>query len=132
MDYEDLHNITYRQQRYRGRDLVPKGEEIEPQPERDKGKETMGGEDKAAFNNLISALYDLARGQKEVLATINKLADKPGESQNNVSSNGEGGSNNGNKIHARTAMQSHLHLYRKTNRPTIPRFFDSPTTGQVV
>jgi hypothetical protein len=44
----------------------------------------MGDEDKAAFNSLISALNDLAKGQKEVLAAINRLADKPGESQNNL------------------------------------------------
>ena len=104
MNSEDLQNIIYRRQRYRSRDLVPEGEETKPQPERDKVKETMGDEDKASFNSLISDINDLSRGQKEVLATINKLADKPGESQNNVSSNGEGGSNNGNEIHAHTTM----------------------------
>jgi hypothetical protein len=132
MNPEDLQNITYRRQRYRSREPIPDREETEAQPERDKGKGTMEDQDKAAFNNLISALSDLARGQKEVLAAINRLADKPGVSQNNLSNNVEGGSNNGNGSHARTTMQSHPHLHSRTPRPTIPQFLDSPTIGKVV
>lgn len=132
MNTEDLQNISYRRQRYRSRNPVPEEEEAEVPPERTKGKETMGDQDNAAFNSLIRALNDLAKGQKEMLAAINRLADKPGESPNNLSNNGKGGSNNGNGTHAHTSMQSHPHLYSRTSRPSIPLFLDSPTAGPLV
>jgi hypothetical protein len=100
--------------------------------EGDKEKEAMGDDDKTTFNSLISALNDLAKGQKEMLAAINMLADKPGESQNNLSNNGEGGSHDGGRVHARTTMQSHPHLYSGSTRPTLPQFLDNTTTGIVV
>ena len=80
MNIEDLQNITYRWQRYRNKDLGSEEEEVEIRLEEDKDKEAMGDDDKTAFNSLISALNDLAKGQKEMLAAINRLADKPGES----------------------------------------------------
>ena len=42
----------------------------------DRGKGT-GEVDKLEFRNLVSALNDLAKGQKEVLHAINRLALKP-------------------------------------------------------
>lgn len=92
----------------------------------------MGDDDKTAFNSLISALNELAKGQKEMLAAINRLADKPGESQNNLSNNGEGGSHDGGRVHAWTTMQSHPHLYSGSTRPTLPQFLDGTSTGMAV
>jgi len=80
-------------------DLVSKGEEIETRFEGDKEKEAMGDDDKTTFNSLISALNDLAKGQKEILVAINMLADKPGESLNILSNNGVGGSRDGGRVH---------------------------------
>ena len=85
-------------------DPVSKGEEIETRFEAEKEKEVMGDDDKTILNSLISAFNDLAKGQKEMLAAINRLADKPGESQNNLSNNGEGGSHDGGKVRAHNIM----------------------------
>ena len=46
----------------------------------DRGKGTGEEEDGLEFHNLVSALNDLAKGQKEVLHAINKLALKPEQS----------------------------------------------------
>ena len=46
----------------------------------DKGKGTREEEDRLEFRSLVSALNDLAKGQKEVLHAINRLA----PSQNRV------------------------------------------------
>ena len=43
----------------------------------DRGKGTREEEDRLAFYSLVSALNDLAKGQKEVLHAINMLALKP-------------------------------------------------------
>ena len=132
MNIEDLQNITYRRQRYMNRDSRSEAEEVESRLKEDKDKEDMGDDEKTTFNSLISALNDLAKGQKEMLAAINRLADKPGESQNNLSNNGEGGSHDGGRVHARTTMQSHPHLYSGSTRPTLPQFLDGTTAGMAV
>ena len=44
----------------------------------DRGKGTGEEEDRLTFHNLVSALNDLAKGQKEVLHAINMLTFKPG------------------------------------------------------
>ena len=43
----------------------------------DRGKGTGEEKDRLEFRNLVSALNDLAKGQKEVLHAINRLALKP-------------------------------------------------------
>ena len=43
----------------------------------DRGKGTREDEDKMEFRNLVSALQDLAKGQKDVLNAINRLSAKP-------------------------------------------------------
>ena len=43
----------------------------------DKGKGTGEEEDRMEFRNLVSALQDLAKGQKDVLNAINRLSAKP-------------------------------------------------------
>ena len=81
-------------------------------------------------NSLINALNDLDKGQKEVLNAINKLADKPGQYQNNQQiNNGDRVSTSGSESHAHTAMQSNSHIYSKSSKPTMPQFLDSPTAG---
>ena len=109
-------------------------DKVEPktQPEKEKAKRTMEDDDKIAFNRLISALNDLAKGQKEVLSAINRLVDKPGKNQNNRSSYGIVGSTSGNGSHVDTTMQSHSHLPSTSSRPMMQPFLDSPTTGQIV
>ena len=42
-----------------------------------RGKGTREEEDRFEFRSLVSALNDLAKGQKEVLHAINRLALKP-------------------------------------------------------
>ena len=43
----------------------------------DRGKGTREDEDMMEFRNLVSALQDLAKGQKDVLNAINRLSAKP-------------------------------------------------------
>ena len=43
----------------------------------DRGKGTREDEDRMEFRNLVSALQDLAKGQKDVLNAINRLSAKP-------------------------------------------------------
>ena len=43
----------------------------------DRGEGTGEDEDRMEFRNLVSALQDLAKGQKDVLNAINKLSAKP-------------------------------------------------------
>ena len=43
----------------------------------DKGKGMGEEEDRMEFRNLVSALQDLAKGQKDVLNAINRLSTKP-------------------------------------------------------
>ena len=43
----------------------------------DRVKGTIEDEDKIAFNDLISAINDLIKGQKEVLNAVNRLEEKP-------------------------------------------------------
>ena len=44
----------------------------------------MEEDDKIAFNNLINALDNLAKGQKEMLNAINGLVDKPRKDLNRL------------------------------------------------
>lgn len=102
---------------YRIREPNQNWEETEAHMETNKGKETMGDREEISFNNLISALNDLVKGQKEIMEFIGRLAKKrlcnQNKHQNKQNNNGEGGSNCGNKIHSLTNMQSHPHLYSK-------------------
>ena len=53
----------------------------------DRGKGTGEEKDKMEFHGLVNTLHDLAKGQKEVLHVINRLALKPepGHSSHNHS-----------------------------------------------
>ena len=85
-------------------------EEVEAHRKTNRGKETIGDREEQAFNNLISALNDLAKGQKEIMEFMGRIAEKGlgnhNEHQNSRNNNGEGGSNSGNEIHSRTNMQN--------------------------
>ena len=49
-----------------------------------RGKRAGEDEDRIAFHSLVSALNELAKGQKEMLHAINKLVIKPVQGQNSV------------------------------------------------
>ena len=90
----------------------------------DRGKGT--GEDKSRmeFRSLVNALHDLAKGKKEVLHAINRLATKPKPGHNSVPlSLLDRGSTRSSGNHAYTNMQNTLDIYnRPSSRPTMPRF----------
>lgn len=87
-------NITYWRYRYKSRDPNPNQEETKAHPETNMGKGTMEDREEIAFNILISSLNDLAKGQKEIMEFMGKIAEKglghPSEHQNNQNNNGEG------------------------------------------
>ena len=96
----------------------------------------MGDGEEVAFNNFINALNDLAKGQKEIMEFMGRIAKKGlgnhNEHQTSWNNNAEGGSNSGNEIHSCTNMQSHPHLYSRTSRPTLPQFLHNQAAGQVI
>ena len=61
----------------------------------DRGKGMGDEEDRMEFRNLVSALQDLAKGQKEVLNAINRLSAKPETGINSPSSSKGGNSVDG-------------------------------------
>jgi hypothetical protein len=107
---DERQNITYRRYRYRSKDPNLDWEETEAHPETNRGKETMGDREEVVFNILINALNDLAKGPKEIMEFMGRIAEKGlgnhNEHQNSRNNNGEGGSNSGNEIHSRTNMQN--------------------------
>ena len=65
MNSGDPYNITHRRQRYR--DIEEELEDIDlgnREYQFGKGKETMADDDKATFDNLISAIKELTNGKK--------------------------------------------------------------------
>ena len=93
MNLEDTTFVTYRR---RGKytenlDLEEiKLEDIELEDmtdsQEDRGKCTTKEEDRMDFHSLISALNDLAKGQKEVLLAISRLAINQGKTNINYRS----------------------------------------------
>ena len=84
------------------------------------------GEEEARleFRSLVNALNDLAKGQKEVLHAINRLAlkPKPGHSSIPLSPVDRGSTSSSGK-HAYTNMQNTPHIYNKpSNIPIMPHF----------
>ena len=97
----------------------------------ERGKGTGEDEDKMEFRNLLSALQDLAKGQKDVLHAINRLSTKrePGNSSTPLSPV-DRGSTSGSGKHAYTNMQNTPHIYnRPSNRPTMPHFLADAVAG---
>ena len=86
------------------------------------------------FHNLVSALNDLTKGQKEVLHAINRLALKlePGHSCIPLSPIDRGSTSSSGK-HAYTNMQNTPHIYNKpSSRPTMPHFLENAVVGLVM
>ena len=91
----------------------------------DRGKGTGEDEDRMEFRNLVSALQDLAKGQKDVLNAINRLSVKPepGNSSTPPSSVDRGSTSRSGKV-AYTNIQNTPNIYtRPSNMPTMPHFF---------
>ena len=87
----------------------------------DRGKGTRQEEDRLEFCSLVSALNDLAKGQKEVLHSINMLALKPKPGHNSIPlSPVDRGSTSSSGKHAYTNMQNTPHMYNKPSRPIMP------------
>ena len=85
----------------------------------DRGKGTGEDEDRMEFPNLVNALQDLAKGQKDVLNAINRLSTKPepGNSSTPLSLIDRGSTSSSGK-HAYTNIQNTPHIYNKpSNRP---------------
>ena len=71
---EDRENITYQRQRYRSRER-----ELKITPDTEERGKTMAGEEEMtetksreemAFNSLLRALSELAKGQKDMLEEV--------------------------------------------------------------
>ena len=90
----------------------------------DRGKGTGEDEDRMEFRNLVSALQDLAKGQKDVLNAINRLSTKPelGNNSTPPSLVDRGSTSSSGKV-AYTNIHNTPHIYtRPSNRPTMPHF----------
>ena len=100
----------------------------------DRGKGTGEEEDRLEFRSLVSALNDLAKGQKEVLHAINRLALKPEPGHISIPlSPVDRGSTGSSGKHAYTNMQNTPHIYNKPSSiPTIPHFLENAVAGPVI
>ena len=99
-----------------------------------KGKGTIEEEDRLEFRSLVSALNDLAKGQKEVLHAKNRLALKPelGHSSIPLSPVDRGSTSSSGK-HAYNNVQKTPHIYNKpSSRPTMPHFLEDAIVGPVI
>jgi hypothetical protein len=107
-------------------------QELEAQPEVnkvDKGEDIMSEKYLQDFNSILSALNDLARGQKEMMDLMGKMAVNTMGSQDKKNNNGERNYTNEEGIHSHTTMQSHPHLYTRTPRPTMSQFLHNDASG---
>jgi hypothetical protein len=91
-----------------------------------------GGEDDTRINSLFNILNDLAKGQKAMVDLMGKFAKNSLESTTKQNHNGDGGSNNGEGKNSCTTMQSHLHLYTKSPKPTMPQFLENEVAGPLM
>ena len=79
-----------------------------------RGKGTGEEEDRLEFCSLVSALNDLAKGKKEVLHAINKLASKPKPGHRSIPlSPIDRGSTHSNGKQSYTNMQNTPLIYNK-------------------
>ena len=100
----------------------------------DRGKGIGEDEDGMEFHNLVSALQDLAKGQKNVLNAINRLSMKPelGNSSTPLSPVDRGSTSSSGK-HAYTNMQNTPHIYnRPFSKPAMPHFLADAIVGPVM
>ena len=97
----------------------------------DRGKGTGEEEARLEFRSWVSALNDLAKGEKEVLHAINRLALKPepGHSSIPLSPVDRGPTSSSGK-HAYTNMQNKPHIYNKpSSKPIMPHFLVDAIAG---
>ena len=100
----------------------------------DRGKGAGEEEDRMEFRSLVSALQDLAKGQKDVLNAINRLSAKPETGINSTppSPVDRGSTSSSGKV-AYTNIQNTLHIYsRPSNKPTMPHFLADTVGGPVM
>ena len=86
------------------------------------------------FHNLVSALQDLAKGQKDVLNAINRLLAKPeiGINSTPPSPVEQGFTSSSGKV-VYTNIQNTPHIYSSpSNRPTMPHFLADTVGGPVM
>ena len=89
----------------------------------DRGKGTTKEEDTMAFHNLVGALNDLDKGQKEVLSAINRLTDKPRKYKHKLHiTQGDRANISDNGIQEHTTMHNNPHIYHKSSKPTMSQF----------
>ena len=100
----------------------------------DRGKGTREEKYRMEFRSLVSALHDLAKGKKEFLHAINRLATKPKLGHNSVPlSPVDRGSTRISGKHAYTNMQNTLDIYNRTSStPTMPHFLAYVVAGPVM
>ena len=92
MNLEDTTFVTYRRRRGRYTEdldieeinLEDTKSEDMTNSQADKGKGTSKEDDRITYHSLVSALNDLAKGQKEMLQEINRFVDKPGQDHNKL------------------------------------------------
>ena len=79
MNTEEDTFVTYRRKKGRyTKELEDTNSDMDPIGiHSDKGKGTGEEEDRMEFHSLVNALHDPAKGKKEVLHAINRLASKP-------------------------------------------------------
>jgi hypothetical protein len=109
-------------------------QELEAHPEVnkvDKGEYIMSDKYEKDFNSLLSALNDLAKGQKAVMDLMGQMEVNTMGSQDKKNHNGERNSTNEEGIHSLTTMQRHPHLYTRTPRPTMPQFLDNDASWRI-
>ena len=100
----------------------------------DRGKGMGEEEDRMEFRSLVSALQDLAKGQKDVLNAINRLSAKPETGINSTppSPVDRGSTSSSGKI-AYTNIQNTPHIYSGPSiRPTMPHFLADTVGGPVM
>ena len=97
-------------------------------------KGTGEEEDKLEFCNLVSALNDLAKGQKEVLHAINWLALKPELGHSSISlSSVDRDSISSSKKHAYTNLHNTPDIDDKpSSKPTMTHFLQDAVTGPLM
>lgn len=90
--------------------------------------------DEIAFQSLLKALNDLAKGQREIVDILRQQIPHSDRPQDNKSSNG--GSNASERIGTSRSIpttnpQSHPRIYSGLPRSTMPKFLPTSIVGRV-
>ena len=109
MQVGDRKNVTYRRHRYQSQE-PPLDKEEQALELEARGKSIMSDKDEPTFSSLLSALNDLAKGQKTMIDLMGQLVVNTMGSHDKQTHNSERDSNNREGSHSHTTMQSHPHL----------------------